>query len=343
MPSRASWGLCVLFLFGAGVCTAQPALNGDHPERYVVQPGDTLWDISGRFLRDPWRWKEIWEANPQVQNPDRIYPGDVLVLKHTAAGPRVALESRGQVIKLSPQVRVTPLPRPIPTIPLEVIRPFLVEPLVFNDKGELNGAAYVVANTEGRLVTGTGDSVYVKGVDEYDGPQYSIFRPGKVFRDWGRREILGYEAVPVADAELVRSDDEVSKLKVLNAFLPVHPGDRVLPASEKEQVVAFIPEPPSLPVEGRVISIPSASRYVGRYQVVVVSLGLDDGVQEGDVLATYTAGMRVNDPVRPTRVNLPQERSGLVMLFRIFDRVSYGLVMEAQRDIAVGDVVTNPE
>jgi hypothetical protein len=343
MASRAFWGLWVLFLFGAGVCTAQPALNGDHPDRYVVQPGDTLWDISGRFLREPWRWKEIWEANPQVQDPDRIYPGDVLVLRDTAAGPRVRIESRGQVVKLSPQVRVTPLPHPIPTIPLEVIRPFLVEPLVFNNKGDLERAAYVVGNAEGRLVTGTGDKIYVKGVDEYDGSRYSVFRPGKVFRDWGRREILGYEAVPVADAQLLRSDDEVSKLEVLNSYVSVHPGDRVLPASEEEPVIEFVPESPSLPVEGRVISIPSGSRYVGRYQVVVVSLGFDDGVQVGDVLATYTAGAHVNDPVRAASVRLPQERSGLVMLFRIFDRVSYGLVMEAQRDIALGDVVTNPE
>ncbi len=340
MAVRKWWGLllgCVL----AVAYGQQVVLNPDHPDRYVVKQGDTLWDIAGRFLKEPWRWREIWRDNPQIANPHWIYPGDTLVLRQGASGPSVELQRGRSEVKLSPQVQAIPLPRPIPTVPLDVVGPFLIQPLVVS-QSQLHRAAYVVGNPNGRLVVGTGDKVYVRGIDEFEGTNFRIFRAGDVFRDPSTREVLGYEAVHVADGKLVRSDG-LASLVITDALMGIHPGDRVLPADETEPDTSFLPRPPAMPVEGRVIAIPDGSPYVGRYGVVVVDLGQGDGVEVGDVLAVDQSGETVHDPVRGGRVRLPDEHAGLVMLFRVFDRVSYGLVMQATREMSVRDVVTNPD
>jgi nucleoid-associated protein YgaU len=335
------WWLIVVGCICVVAYGQQASVKPEHPDRYVVKQGDTLWDIAGRFLDQPWRWRQIWRANPQISNPDRIYPGDVLVLRQGAAGPYVEVERGLPEVRLSPQVQVIPLPRPIPTIPLDVVKPFLIQPLVVS-RAELNRAAYVVANADERLVVGTADRVYVRGIDEFEGSQYAVFRPGKVFRDPVSGELLGYEAVHIAEGQLLGSDG-VATLALTNASEAVHPGDRVLPAEEAPPDMAFLPRAPEAPVEGQVISLADGSPHVGRYAVVVINLGEGDGVHVGDVLAVRQAGRVIDDPVRGGRVKLPEERAGLVMLFRVFDRVSYGLVMQAVRDISVHDVVGNPE
>jgi hypothetical protein len=199
-----------------------------------------------------------------------------------------------------------------------------------------------VANADERLVVGSGDRVYVRGIDEFEATQYGVFRPGKAFRDPITGEFLGYEAVHIADGQLLRANG-VATLALTNAREAVHPGDRVLPVEESPPDTAFLPRAPETPVEGQVISIPDGSPHVGRYAVVVVNLGEADGVEVGDVLAVRQAGRVIDDPMRFGRIELPEERAGLVMLFRVFDRVSYGLVMQAVRDISVHDVVSNPD
>jgi LysM domain len=340
MRAHKWWGI----IFGCILAVAygqQTPLKEGHPDRYVVKEGDTLWDIAGRFLNQPWRWKEIWRNNPQIANPRWIYPGDVIVLKQGAAGAYVQVERGLPEVRLSPEVQVVPLPRRIPTIPANVVKPFLVQPLVVS-RSELNRAAYVVANADGHLMAGGGDRVYVRGIDELDGREFRIFRPGEVFRGPGSHEILGYEAVHVADGRLVRANG-VATLVLRNASEEIHPGDRVLPAEDTPPDTEFLPQAPEVPVEGSIIAIPGGSAHVGRYAVVVVNLGEGDGMQVGDVLAVHQAGSVVPDPVTGGRVKLPEERAGLIMLFRVFDRVSYGLVMQATRAMSPRDVVTNPD
>jgi LysM domain-containing protein len=340
MSIRNRWAL--LLTLWTGCALAGPvALTPDHPESYVVKHGDTLWDIAGRFLQEPWRWPDIWQANPQIKNPNLIYPGDVITLDYEGGRARLSVQRGHPTVKLSPEVRVTPLPRAIPTVPIDAVRPFLVQPLVVNEK-ELGRAAYVVANSDGRIVSGGGDKVYARGIDEFDRTRFSVFRPGVALRDFGSNKVLGYEAVYVADAELIATGD-ISTLAVRNSVVEIRAGDRVLPVDAGEVQQNFMPRAPAIPVEGRIIATPAHSSRVGRYQVVVINLGQEDGMVVGDVLAVYHAGARVVDPVAGGTVELPDERAGVVMLFRTFDRVSYGLIMEAQRDITLYDAVTNPD
>jgi LysM domain-containing protein len=320
-------------------------LNPGHPDSYTVQQGDTLWDITGHFLRDPWRWPEVWRSNPQIKNPNLIYPGDTLTLDIRDGRAEIRKSGGHPTVRLSPEVRIVPLPRPIPTVPIDVIRPFLIQPLVLNQR-EQKGVGYIVANTDNRLISGTGDKVYARGISEFDHTRFSVFRPGRPLLDYGSRKVLGYEAVYVADTELASpgsGPNDVATLTVRDAAIEVHPGDRVMPVSEEEFQENFLPQPPAVPVEGRIIAIPGGSSRIGRLQAVVIDRGYEDGMRVGDVLAVYQAGARIIDPVTGRTVKLPDQRAGLLMLFRLFGRVSYGLVMETQREMRLYDVVTNPD
>jgi LysM repeat protein len=343
MLARTLWGLLLIGWIG-GAAAEPAALNPESPTSYTVQPGDTLWDIAARFLRDPWRWSEVWQANPQVENPNLLYPGDTITLAADQQGgqPALRIHRDRPIVKLSPGVRVIPLPKPVPTVPIDAVRPFLLYPLVVN-KRELDRAAYVLANADGRLISGTGDKVYAKGLDIFDQTGFSVFRPGPALEDYGSSRVLGYEATHVADTELLEDGERVATLGVREAVLEIHPGDRVLPASDEEFEQNFLPRAPAMPIEGRVIALPGNTSRVGRYQVVVVNLGHDDGIAVGDVLAVYQTGIEAPDPHGYRAVALPDERAGLVMVFRTFDRVSYALVMQAVREVRLHDVVTNPD
>jgi hypothetical protein len=338
-------GIAAAPVVSATVASHPAVLNPDHPDSYTVQQGDTLWDIAGHFLRDPWRWPEVWRGNPQIKNPNLIYPGDVLTLNIRDGRAEIRKRSGYPTVKLTPEVRTTALPRPIPTVPIDVIRPFLIQPLVLN-KRELQGTGYIVANTDGRLISGTGDTIYARGINDFDHTRFSVFRSGGPLLEYGSHQVLGYEAVHVADTELVRPEtgpNAVATLVVRDSALAVHPGDRVMPVSEEELQENFLPQSPAVPVEGRIIAIPGDSSRIGRFQAVIIDRGYEDGMRIGDVLAVYQAGARIVDPVTGRTVKLPDERAGLLMLFRLFGRVSYGLVMEAQRDMRLYDVVTNPD
>jgi hypothetical protein len=338
-------GLWIGSIAAAPVISNPVVLNPDRPDSYTVQQGDTLWDIAGHFLRDPWRWPEVWHGNPQIRNPNLIYPGDILTLDIRDGRAEIRKSSGHPTVRLSPEVRVTPLPRPIPTVPIDAVRPFLTQPLVLNER-EQKDVGYVVANTDDRLVSGSGDKIYARGISEFDHTRFSVFRPGSPLLDYGSRKVLGYEAVYVADTELVSpgtSPGDVATLVVRDSAIEVHPGDRVMPVSEEEPQENFLPQPPAAPVEGRIIAIPGDSSRIGRLQTVVINRGYEDGMRVGDVLAVYQAGVPTVDPLTGRTVKLPDERAGLLMLFRLFGRVSYGLVMETQREMRLYDVVTNPD
>lgn len=343
-------GLVLLLSAVAGASDA-PVLNPDHPDRYTVAKGDTLWDISARFLRDPWRWPDIWKANPQVKNPHLIYPGDVLALTFNNGVPELQLERAGEgrtTVKLSPQVRSSEIARAIPTIPLDVIQPFLTRPRVVT-REEMEAAPYIVQSADEHLLAATGNRVYVRGIPEGGAAErYSVLRLGRAYRDPDakdkKQEVLGYEAIYVADAVLQQSGDPATFV-LTGSRQEAHNGDRLLPASAQEQETSFQPRAPGGDVRGRIIAVIEGVSQIGQYQVVVLNLGAQQGMQPGHVLAAYQAGHEVRDLVSPDpkdTVKLPDEHAALLMVFRPFERVSYALVMKATRPLRVGDKVRSP-
>ncbi|HKJ76777.1 MAG TPA: LysM domain-containing protein, partial [Gammaproteobacteria bacterium] len=227
---------------------AKPLLRPDHPERYTVKKGDTLWDIAGRFLNDPWRWPQLWYNNPQIENPHLIYPGDILTLTYIDGKPRLQVQERARpTVKLSPKVRVESLDRAIPTIPLDAIQAFVTRPRVVAE-GELDDNPYLVANAEGRLLTGGGDRVYARGLGEAPVGEYDVVRLGDPYRNPDDREdILGYEVRDVADARLVRGGDPAT-LHIIRSNFEVRIGDRLMPAGEEPPLQDYQPRPPQTDV-----------------------------------------------------------------------------------------------
>jgi LysM repeat protein len=324
-----------------------------YPQKYVVQKGDTLWDISTKFLRDPWYWPEIWYNNTQVANPHLIYPGDVLTIIYVDGRPRVQVSERGPeaprytaggagVVKLTPQIRSEDLSKAIPTIPIEAIRQLLVQTLVV-DKETLEDAPYIISSVDDRLINATGDSVYVSGLDDPGVGRYSVYRPQSPLRDTETGQILGYEAVYVGDGTLVQSGDPATMLLTKTVREALRE-DRVAPADVSGIDRDFFPRPPTTEIEGRVISLFDAISQIGTYQVAVINRGTQDGIEVGHLLALERAGEAIPDPRKggSATVQLPDVRSGLMMVIRSFDEVSYGLVMEATRAIHIDDYARTP-
>lgn len=342
-PSHKFAGFLLGLLFSFACLAAESvALNPTHPDRYVVVKGDTLWDISGRFLRDPWRWPDVWHVNPQIENPHLIYPGDVLVLTYIDGQPRLMLE-RGGTVKLSPTVRSTPLDTAIPAIPIDAIRPFLTRPYVVG-ANELDAAPYVVDFADEHIAGGAGMRVYVRSIESGDNAKYDVVRPGKPYKDGDSGEILGYEALYIGDAKLQRTGDPATLL-LTNTEIETLVGDRLVPVSEEVVQQSFFPKAPNTPVNGNIISVLNGVSQIGQYQVVVLDRGAQDGLEPGDVLAVDQRGQTVLDPVSPARndkVRLPDEKAGMLLVFRTFPRVSFGLIMSATKSLHVLDRVHNP-
>lgn len=367
-------------------------LKPDHPDRYVVQKGDTLWDISSRFLTEPWKWPEIWEVNPKIENPHLIFPGDEVMLRFVDGRPVVTVSrgptrEPGGTVKLSPRVRVSEIDTAVPTIPIDIIQQFLKRPRVLSER-EIDAAPYVVSVGREALVGKPGKSIYVRGIDDEDFSRYTVYRKGQEYVDPDRdNESLGFEAIHIADAELQRTGDPATFM-VTSAQRELLSGDRLLPDVEEEINTSFMPRAPETDVNGQIIAVHEGVSQIGQYQVVVLNLGTEDGIETGHVLAVYQRGETIEDPYfedariarkemasegskqsgtfamtgssrdmavdvtdgagGPVRgragqtVKLPDERAGVVMVFRPFDRVSYALVMEATRAMHVFDMVRNP-
>ncbi len=323
--------------------SAGVALNPDHPDRYVVVEGDTLWDIAARFLRDPWLWPNIWYANPQIANPHLIYPGDVISLVYVDGQPRLRLSRGLPVVKLSPKVRVEPIRRAIPTIPLDAVEPFLTRPLV-TTREALDQAPYVVQAADEHVITGAGDRVYARGLPP-DGPgTWVVVRAGDEYVDPDTGEFLGLEATYVGDAEVQRMGDPAT-LWLTGTSREVLVGDRLMPVAGDGEAAVFQPQPAPAEIEGRIIAVVDGVSQIGQHQVVVINRGSREGLERGHVLAVYQAGEVIPDTVSEDpddTVRLPDERAGELMVFRVFDKVSYGLIMRAARAMHVLDTVRAP-
>jgi len=324
------------------------------PDSHTVKSGDTLWGISGLFLKSPWRWPELWGMNlDQVRNPHLIYPGQVLVLEKRdgRARLRVAGPADGMgepTVRLSPRVRSESLANgAIAAIPLHLIGPFLNEAVVFDDN-ELENAPRIVATQEGHVLLSRGETAYVRG--ELGGVRdFRLFRQLTPLVDPETREVLGYEGRYVGTTEFVRTGEPGPLLvpatfRITSTRLEAGVGDRLSPVPQQE-LVAYVPHPPAAAVEGRIVSIYGEGVNAGQNQVVAINRGKRDGIERGNVLALWRAGQRVVDNSTPgerTMMQLPDERHGLLFVFRVFERVSYALILNVQEPVSRGDRFTQP-
>jgi LysM domain len=325
-------------------------LRPDHPDSYVVVKGDTLWDISGKFLTKPWLWPELWRANPQIENPHLIYPGDVIRLVYIEGQPALMVD-RGEAgrtyhaspstnEKLEPKIRATPLENPIPAINLGAIQGFLVQNRVVAPS-LLDAAPYVIQGESDRLVVGSGDRVYVRGTLE-ESQSYSFVRKGPLYRDPATNEVLGQEATYIGLGRVVAQENGIATLFVNSSREEIQIGDRVLPTEERAVDATFFPSAPSQPVDGELIAVTNGVTQVGQFDVVVIDRGERNGLETGNVLAIYKKGALARDRIANQTIRLPSERAGLLMIFRVFDKLSYGLVLATERPLAVFDEVKNP-
>lgn len=339
----------------AGVALEDLAPNA--PDSHTVQPGDTLWGISSLFLKSAWRWPQLWGMNlDQIRNPHLIYPGQVLVLDKSSGRARLRLAQDGgaptNTVKLSPRVRSETLPNgAIAAIPLNQIGPFLTEAVVFNGD-ELEAAPRIVATQEGRVMVSRGETAYVRG-DLGGARDFRLFRELKPLIDPGTREVLGFEGRYVGTAEQVASGNPLpnpggvvvpDSFRITSTRLEAGVGDRLSPVPQQE-LVSYVPHAPDAAIEGRIVSVYGDGLRAGQNQVVAINRGSRDGIERGHVLALWRAGADAVDSTtvgRKTAMRLPDERHGLLFVFRTFDRVSYALIVSAQEPVRGGDRFSQP-
>ena len=347
---RFLWGF--FFVFISVVSVAQPpssnspALNNDVPLNYVVQQGDTLWGISGVYLQEAWRWPELWDTNPQLDNPHRIYPGDVLALRWEGGRPRLGLSSRGG-LKLSPNVRSQSLDTAIPPIPRDQIDPFLRNNRIL-ESGAFSDLPYVIAGDAQRIISGLGDRIYVRGPVASGDQVFGIIREGSPVIDPTTQEVLGITALDIGSASLTSggtegSSDAVKEFEITRMTEEIRIGDRLIPLQAGIMDAFFQPKSPGVEIEnGFMVAVNSGVTQIGPMSIVTINRGDREAVMVGDVFAIYQTGEIVQDPVKQEMVALPDVRAGVLMVFAVYEKASFGLVLTATRPLAVGDKIRNP-
>ncbi|MEM0955755.1 MAG: LysM peptidoglycan-binding domain-containing protein [Pseudomonadota bacterium] len=322
-------------------------LTDTAPEVYLVKEGDTLWGIASLFLEDPWRWSDIWEINEQLDNPHLIFPGDEIYLVWVDGQPRLRVR-RGDAattVKLTPQMRIEPLDRAIPVISLEDIGPWLSDHRVVLPE-DLEGAPYVIAGAKRKLLSSAGDELYGRGALPEGETGFGVYRQGQIFKDPESGEVLGMEATDIGSARLRRANEgeegDISEFEVTRVTEEVRIGDRLLPPEAREIAATFQPRAPMNNVEGVMLAVDSGVSQIGTMDIVAVNLGLRDSIEEGHVLLIYQRGELVRDRMTNEMVQIPDTRAGLLMVFRSFLKMSYGIVLKSDRPLAVMDRVVAP-
>jgi hypothetical protein len=368
-------------LSGAALGQAPSApltIKPDAPDRYTVVPGDTLWGISQRYTDSPWRWPELWNLNrEQIRNPHLIYPGYVIVLDRergqltiggadrqpptvpgtdttppAASAPGTATPPSGGIapgtVKIGPRVRAESLAKQeIPSIPPSAIEPFLSRPLVIEPDGLEKGPT-IIATQSDRVLLAAGNSAYVRGIGKSKDDVWYVYRKGNPLVDPDTNQTLAYEAIYLGTAQLTRPG-EPATVTLTDTVVEVGAGDKLV-AAGRPQSVNYAPRAPSSQIKGRVIAIYGGVGKVGEagpQQVISINRGKANGVEVGHVLALYNLGGMVRDTTKKqddpaARIQLPDERAGLAFVFRVFDRVSYALIMQVTRPVAPLDVVQTP-
>ena len=352
-------------------------LQENHPDRHVVVKGDTLWDISAKFLKSPWLWPKVWNMNrDQIKNPHLIYPGDVIVLDLSSGTPQLRLLR--ETVNLEPGVRIEPLEKePIATISPHIIAPFLSKPLVI-DKDALKDSATIIGSRDNKVVLGPHSRIYADRITEDQGRYWSIYREGKSLIDPKTKELLGIEAIYLGDAGIIRYG-EPATLEISRANQEIFKGDKLI-VTPDIITKSFVPRAPESRVEGQIISIYGGVKEAGRNSIITINRGKNEGLEAGHVLAIYREGQLVKNPrykkedgdpklkvldidanqgedgvwqvnidkdkqapaIDPGMIKLPDERVGLMMVFRTFDRVSYALIMQAAEPVNTLDIVQTP-
>jgi LysM repeat protein len=332
-----------------------PVLNPNAPKSYTVKRGDTLWGIASTFLRDPWLWPEVWYINPQVANPHLIYPGDTLALAYGRDGKPIIRLEQGGAARLDPRLRSSPLDGAIPTIPYSAISAFLSRPSVLTNE-QIREAPHVVAFRDEHVVAGTGHEVYIADLKATPNSRFSIVHVGDELRDPDDNKVVGYQGIYTATA-LVSQPGSPTKALLIDASRETVQGDKVV-AADLDVPLNFMLRAPRNDVHGRIISVIDGTQAIGQYQIVVINRGKRHGIDAGHVLAVDQAGKVVRDVYGKQpgfarylggvgtsfapKVKLPDERAGTLLIFKSFDRISYGLVVGAANIIHVQDVVHNP-
>jgi LysM repeat protein len=333
------------------VAPGAPAINPNAPDSYVVKRGDTLWGIAKVFLRDPWFWPEIWQVNPQVQNPHLIYPGDTLRLVYINGRPTLTLQ-RGDAARVLPRVRSEPLESAVTTIPYQSVAAFMSKPTVLAQE-QIKGAPYVLTTRDMHVVMAEGDTLYARGFSTPAeiGTHYNVVRVGDALHDPDDGDrIVGYDGIFTGAGHVTRGGDPTTLIMTESAR-ETEAGDKLF-AGGVDVPLDFIPSAPRNKVNGRIMAVSNGVSVIGQYEVVVINRGARDGLAPGNVLAVYEAGPVVYDTadkgffatsrLGAEKVHLPDERSGTFMVFKTFDNMSYGLIMEATSIIRVSDRVENP-
>ena len=339
---RTIIGLIFFLTFSFGCSAEVVKINSDYPTKHVVVKGDTLWDISARFLENPWEWPKIWRHNNQIKNPHLIYPGDIVTLCFINQQPMLCVDSDE---RLQPRIRYEEhAPQAIAMIPMDVIRPFLISPKVLNED-ELNSAPYIVAFADDHLISATDSNIYVRSILKREFMRYTTYRVGETYKDPGTDEILGYEAIHIADNTVISLGDPAI-LSTTRALREVRLGDHLMPAEEAELNFNFYPIAPKKKIDASIIASMADSQEIGQFDIIVLNKGTKDGLKLGHLLDIIQEGNLIKDPYHKTGhelVKLPSRKSGSLLIFRTFDRISYALIMHSSRNIRLLDKVQSPE
>ena len=342
--------ISALILAVTAVCAsaAEPLKLVDNPpDRHVVVRGDTLWGLSGKFLKEPWRWPEVWNMNrEEIKNPHLIYPGQVVYLDRSGKTPRLRLgkpvKSRSGTDKLQPHIYSDPIQQAIPSIPPNQIEPFLSQPLVV-EQGELDTVPRIVAGPEFRGMMGNGDQAFATAIPDASVVRWNVFRPGKPLIDPETGNTIGYEAFFLGNANLVQPG-EPAALQITVAKEEIMRGDRLIPAPPVN-IISYVPHRPDNQVAARVMTIYGGVSEGGRASIVSLNRGKNNGLEVGHVLALFRNRISSSideDTMQRVDTPIPEERYALVFVFRVFNGVSYALVLESSKPVTVGDYARNP-
>jgi hypothetical protein len=329
--------ISALILAVTAVCAsaAEPLKLVDNPpDRHIVVPGDTLWGISGKFLKQAWRWPEIWQMNKaEIKNPHLIYPGDIVMLDWSTGSPRLRI-GKPLNLKLQPKVYSQAVQQVIPSIPSNVIEPFISQPLII-EPGMVESPIRIVATQEDRMFLGNGDTAYVSGIPDSSVDKWNVFRPGKPLTDPETGEVIAHEAFFLGSVRLVQPG-EPATVRVTHSKEEMGRGDRLLPAPLPE-IIAYVPHRPEQEVSAKV-------NEAGAGSVVTINRGKNDQLEVGNVLALFRTRIArgFDEQGKEVLTSVPEERYALVFIFRVFDRVSYALVLESSKAVIVGDSARNP-
>lgn len=362
------------------------AVRSDSPQNYTVQQGDTLWDIASRFLEQPWLWPQVWQINPQIQNPDLIYPGDTISLSYQDGQPVLSLNRDGATApatgggstaastpsiatnttpvpgirteRRSPQVRRESLLSPIPAIPLEKVDAFLSKTTVV-DADTFKDAPYLVGEREGRTLFGNGDDVLARGNWRSDIVTYDVVRQGREFIDPDTRELLGIESILVGTATITSYNGDKAIMKLANSELEARVGDRLIPREPLTIDSSYMPRPPTFAVDAAIVNIGSGNDIGGQYDTLVLNQGSGIGLQPGHVLVVRKPDIVIEDtvgkrgfmqgvrrvlglPTPARQLEYPGENAGNVLIYRVYEHASLGLVLDSSQTISIKDRAVTP-